>query len=404
MKICVDPGHGMSNRSPGIFDPGTTHTEAGTLFREADIVLRYGLTLKDVLRARGIDVFMTRDDNNDVAPVGARAEAARNAGCGCFISFHINSVEDEQANGTETLYRDDADIQFAQRIQNAVVGALGLRDRGLKQRSDLAVLRFQGTAVLIELGFIGNDRDRNRVLEPQVRAAVCEVIAGAIGAHFNLPTSSITSRSRIEPVAAFSARAEFDGNEESGEHDPVDMAGYDIQAPLILGAERLTQQSFRATFGDEGVRDNFNIAAFEEKVAGWGLRHFSAAELLYLGGSHYGNGRCAGRNSLPPQRLWESIRKTALMIDEVREQFGHPIRITSGYRDADYNRCVGGETNSYHMRYNALDFTNVDGTLREMYAIALRIRNQNREFAGGIGYYPGQRFVHIDTRGENADW
>ncbi|WP_082649989.1 N-acetylmuramoyl-L-alanine amidase [Bradyrhizobium lablabi] len=77
MKICVDPGHGMSNRRPGVFDSGCTHTENGFLFRESDIVLKYGLTLKDVLRARGNDVFMTRDDGTDHAPVGERARNAK---------------------------------------------------------------------------------------------------------------------------------------------------------------------------------------------------------------------------------------------------------------------------------------------------------------------------------------
>jgi len=81
MKICIDPGHGMSNRSPGVFDPGCTHRENGTLFQEADIVLKYSLSLKDVLRARGIDVFMIRDDSSDPAPVGLRAKSAKSAGC-----------------------------------------------------------------------------------------------------------------------------------------------------------------------------------------------------------------------------------------------------------------------------------------------------------------------------------
>jgi N-acetylmuramoyl-L-alanine amidase len=87
MKICIDPGHGMSNRSPGVFDPGCTHRENGTLFQEADIVLKYGLSLKDVLRARGIDVFMIRDDSSDPAPVGLRARSAKSAGCDKYVSF-----------------------------------------------------------------------------------------------------------------------------------------------------------------------------------------------------------------------------------------------------------------------------------------------------------------------------
>jgi hypothetical protein len=30
MKVCVDPGHGMSNSTPDVFDSGATHTENGT--------------------------------------------------------------------------------------------------------------------------------------------------------------------------------------------------------------------------------------------------------------------------------------------------------------------------------------------------------------------------------------
>lgn len=36
-------------------------------------------------------------------------------------------------------------------------------------------------------------------------------------------------------------------------------------------------------------------------------------------------------------------------LDAVRAEFGQPIRITSGYRNPDHNRRVGGATNSQHM-------------------------------------------------------
>jgi N-acetylmuramoyl-L-alanine amidase len=180
MKICVDPGHGMSNRSPGVFDPGATHTEAGIVFREADIALKYGLTLKDELRSRQVEVFMTRDDSEDHAPVGARAANAKAAGCDRFVSLHLNDVDDDSANGAETLFRGNDDKPLAAKVQAALIGATGLRDRGLKQRTDLAVLKFDGVAVLVELGFIANDRDRATLLNPQIRASVCKAIADAV--------------------------------------------------------------------------------------------------------------------------------------------------------------------------------------------------------------------------------
>jgi N-acetylmuramoyl-L-alanine amidase len=177
MKVCVDPGHGMSNRRLNVFDPGAVHFENGRNFQEAAIVLHYGLTLKDMFRARGVPVFMTRDDNEDHAPVGQRAGGAKSAGCDVLISLHMNDVDDDRANGTETLFKDGADKALAAKLQAAMIGITGLKDRGLKPRDDLAVLRFNGVAVLLELGFIANDKDRNKLIDPQTRDAICAAVA-----------------------------------------------------------------------------------------------------------------------------------------------------------------------------------------------------------------------------------
>jgi len=180
MKICVDPGHGMSNRRFGVFDSGCTHTENGFLFREADIVLKYGLTLKDVLRARGVDVFMTRDDDTDHAPVGQRAHNAENARCDSFVSIHVNDADSDEANGFEVLFGSAKGKKLAQEMQPTLLKVLKLKDRKIKERTDLAVLKFKGPAVLIELGFIAFDKDRDTMLNPQVREEVCKAIADVL--------------------------------------------------------------------------------------------------------------------------------------------------------------------------------------------------------------------------------
>lgn len=177
MKICIDPGHGMSNRQPGVFDPGAMHIENGFPFKEAAIVLRYGLALKDVLRARQIEVFMTRDDDSDHAPVGRRAGMAKAAGCGALVSLHLNDFDDDSANGLELLYGSPASAALAAALQTELLAVTGLRDRGTKLRTDLAVLKFDGPAVLIELGFIANDRDRATILAADTRDAVTRAIA-----------------------------------------------------------------------------------------------------------------------------------------------------------------------------------------------------------------------------------
>jgi len=185
MKVCIDPGHGMSNRKPGIFDSGAVHVENGFQHQEAVITLKYGLTLKDVFRARQVDVFMTRDDQQDHAPVTARAKNAKNAGCNVFVALHMNDNEDDSANGLEVLFRDDDDKALAQKMQTALVKVTKLKDRKIEQRTDLAVLKFQGTAILIELGFIANDKDRETLLNPQTREQVCITIADVVQGHFS---------------------------------------------------------------------------------------------------------------------------------------------------------------------------------------------------------------------------
>jgi N-acetylmuramoyl-L-alanine amidase len=180
--ICVDPGHGMSNVKPGVFDPGAVWPENGFTHKESHIVLLYGLALRDALRASGHEVFMTRDDDEDHAPVGERAGNAERAGCSLLISIHVNSHTGTSAHGVETLYRDDDDKPFAEALNAATVQATGLRDRGVKQRTNLAVLRFKGRAALIELGFLSNDGDRKAFLNPAVRHAVVKNVAGAVTA------------------------------------------------------------------------------------------------------------------------------------------------------------------------------------------------------------------------------
>jgi N-acetylmuramoyl-L-alanine amidase len=86
------------------------------------------------LEARGIEVFMTRDNNTSPTPVGTRASRAKTAGCDIFVSIHLNSASSSSANGVETLYRDDPDKQLATDMRDAVKTATGLKRRDIKKR------------------------------------------------------------------------------------------------------------------------------------------------------------------------------------------------------------------------------------------------------------------------------
>ena len=165
------------------------------------------------------------------------------------------------------------------------------------------------------------------------------------------------------------------------------------------GRDRLQLES---TFGGLEFAA-FDYAEFSAFVSSLGLRFFSARELLYPGGSNE-SGPCAGRNGPPPQQLWRNIASTARMLDEIRARLGAPIRILSGYRNPAYNSCVGGKPGSLHLTFNALDWTCVEGSVDDWHQVAVTVRREHPEYAGGIGLYRSSKFIHVDTRGNDADW
>lgn len=177
--VILDPGHGLSNSKPGVFDPGAVSNG----MREADIVMDWANEIRAFLRCAGYRVVRTRINNQDPAPVGERASIARDYGGDIMLSIHCNAFNGT-ANGTETIYRGEANKVKAEAINNAVVGALGTRDRGVKlesasQHKRLAVMAFQ-PCFLVELGFIDHDGDRAKMLDPELRAKACEALANAL--------------------------------------------------------------------------------------------------------------------------------------------------------------------------------------------------------------------------------
>jgi hypothetical protein len=136
-------------------------------------------------------------------------------------------------------------------------------------------------------------------------------------------------------------------------------------------------------------------------IAGLGLRNFTPDELLFLGGQN-SSGKCANLNNHPPEELWANIAPTAAVLDKLRTDLAFPIHILSAYRAPAYNRCIDGSaTNSFHMRYQAIDFVCDKGTPGD-WAATLKDYRVRGIFKGGIGVY--RTFVHVDTRGVNADW
>lgn len=173
----------MSNRRPGVYDPGATVRVGKEDITEAAIAMTWCNELRALLMAQGHSVIRSRKDALDPAPVGDRAEDARHYDCEVFISLHCNAANG-QASGTETFYRGASNKGLAQACNDAVRTALDTKNRGIKtesqsQHARLAVLNFP-RAVLIELGFIDHSGDRAAMLDEAKMLLACQNLCEAI--------------------------------------------------------------------------------------------------------------------------------------------------------------------------------------------------------------------------------
>lgn len=106
-------------------------------------------------------------------------------------------------------------------------------------------------------------------------------------------------------------------------------------------------------------------------------------------------------NRVPETKnLRNNVVELANKLDEVREQWGSPILVTSWYRPPHVNRMVGGVKNSQHLYGRAADIKPANGKVAE-FADWL---DQGLWSDKAMHYYPVKRFVHVDLRKGRIRW
>ena len=96
-------------------------------------------------------------------------------------------------------------------------------------------------------------------------------------------------------------------------------------------------------------------------------RYFTIAEML--------RSETADKNKIqntPSAEVKKNIEELLEVLDDLREFYGMPIKITSGYRCAELNKLVGGSPTSAHVIGYAADLQPIQGSFEEFKASVLR--------------------------------
>lgn len=168
IKIYIDQGH-----NPGGVNGGAVVGEV----EEQWINYNVGTMLADILRADyRFEVRTSRSSPtqilgyNSSTSLALRVDQANAWPANYFISIHCNSNPNPAINGAEVyIYQFYTEAEYlADHIINKIVQIVGVRDNGVRTNPSLYVLRrTQMPSVLVELGYMTNPLDMDKLLNAQ---------------------------------------------------------------------------------------------------------------------------------------------------------------------------------------------------------------------------------------------
>ena len=196
LTVFLDPGHGGS-------DPGAI----GGGYREADLNLAVAKKVQILLLNRGYKVYMSRTNDTTVALLD-RSRMANNLEPDIFVSIHHNSTGSGATSsyGIESYYyqyfpdyppkinvdmhnnpeRISKSVTLANLIQENMVDYTGAYDRGTYGETFSVIRESAMPATLLELGYINNSSERQKLVTDSYQNKLARAIADGIHEYFEI--------------------------------------------------------------------------------------------------------------------------------------------------------------------------------------------------------------------------
>ncbi|MFS0821562.1 N-acetylmuramoyl-L-alanine amidase [Bacillus sp. 1P02SD] len=192
--VFLDPGHGG-------YDPGAISANV----REAELNLAVAKKVESLLVNRGYNVIMSRTNNTYVGLLD-RSIMANSLAPDIFVSIHHNNAGSTNANGIETYYyeydsnyppkinqnlhnnieRIEKSVALSNLIQHYLIGYTGANNRGTDGGAYSVVREAAMPATLLELGFISNTQERQKLTTDNYQNTLAKAIADGIDEYFKI--------------------------------------------------------------------------------------------------------------------------------------------------------------------------------------------------------------------------
>lgn len=182
-SVMLDAGHGGS-------DPGAVYTDenGNVMLKEKDLNLAVTLKVKDILEKNGVEVNLIRSEDIyvDFLKVGS---IANSVGSTLFVSIHTNSFTNTEVNGIEvygylsggTVSNGMSSEQLSNNLLNGLIDETGANNRGVRDGKSLAVVNStKAPAALVEIGFITNKEEREKMETEEYKQKLAQGIANGI--------------------------------------------------------------------------------------------------------------------------------------------------------------------------------------------------------------------------------